>query len=1201
MNERALFEAALEIRDPAERSAYLDLACVNQPELRSRVEELLEAHDAAGSFLNVPAAGHSSPPDRTTDFSFQPTLVEDEGDDKISLSFLQPSTQPGSLGKLAHYEILQILGQGAFGIVFKGFDEKLHRMIAIKVMHPQLAATSPPRKRFLREARAAAAVQHENIVQVHSVEEQPLPYLSMEFIDGETLQQKLDGVGPLSTAEVLHLSRQIAAGLAAAHEKGLIHRDIKPGNILLERGPEQKVKITDFGLARAADDASMTQSGMVCGTPMYMAPEQALGQPLDHRADLFSFGSVLYQMACGRPPFRAPTAIAVLRRVAEETPRPLREVLPEVPDWLAAIVTKLHAKSPDERYQSAKEVRDLLGKCQTELQLHGKVTCVPLPAPPVQLVVAPSPAMVPSPVVATPTRKSNHALLAIAVALLLLLAGFAASEFTGRTNLAGFFDRRDAAPTPQQVTPVATIGWHGWPADAPPPAIAPFNAEQAQQHQEAWAKYLGVPVEYTNTLGMKFRLIPPGEFLMGSTPEEIDVLLRMVKGDKGYNEIMNSHGPQHQVRLTQPAYLGVHEVTQLQYGQIMGETPNYFSSTGIGKDLVVGMDTAQHPQDGKSWNECTEFCTKLSDREKLQPHYRRVGEEVTLSNGNGYCLPAEALWEYSCRAGSTTRNSISGRDEDLAKEGWFDTNAGLRTHRVGELASNAFGIYDMHGNVWEWVQDMWSLTYYYDVQDTVAVDSAGTLIATSHRVIRGGSLFDDAYRCMGSSRDIFTDTAGKHNIGFRVALSVDAVRQALKVTGPALPKPPVPVPANANWTNLFDGTTTTGWKTLGPFQVEAGLLKASEHGVAVTEMSYDNFELELEWRVVAGGNSGVYYRANPEKLGTSYTFPGTEFQLLDNAQHPDGQNPKTSAGALYGVIPPEGTFTKPAGEWNTSRIVARGPQVEHWVNAQKVLSYDMDSDAWRQALTTAKNAVIATNAASRAGVIALQGHTGEIAFRQIRIREIPAMAPKATASKFPPLAPGWFERVSKLPPEEQVKEVSLELKRRNPKWDEKLDHRITDRRIDLVIFDSSKVNDIMPLSVLTQLVVLDCHAVKLPSRLTDLSPLAGMKNLLHFAVDGCTDLTDISPLRDAPLITASLNGTAITDLSPLAGKQLRELYLEECPELTDLSPLKAAPLHGMLCINWSRIRDLSPLRAVRVGNLVQRTIWGDGIGKALTL
>ena len=421
------------------------------------------------------------------------------------------------------------------------------------------------------------------------------------------------------------------------------------------------------------------------------------------------------------------------------------------------------------------------------------------------------------------------------------------------------------------------------------------------------------------------------------------------------------------------------------------------------------------------------------------------------------------------------------------------------------------------------------------------------------------------------------------------------------LTGPAIPMPAVPVSAQANWTNLFDGTTTTGWKTLGPFQVGDGLLKASEHGVAVTEKSYDNFELELEWRVVAGGNSGVYYRANPEKLGTSYTFPGTEFQLLDNAQHPDGQNPKTSAGALYGVIPPEGTFTKPAGEWNTSRIVARGPQVEHWVNAQKVLSYDMDSDAWRQALTTAKNAVIATNAASRAGVIALQGHTGEIAFRQIRIREIPAMAPKATASKFPPLAPGWFERVSKLPPEEQVKEVSLELKRRNPKWDEKLDHRITDRRIDLVIFDSSKVNDIMPLSVLTQLVVLDCHAVKLPSRLTDLSPLAGMKNLLHFAVDGCTDLTDISPLRDAPLITASLNGTAITDLSPLAGKQLRELYLEECPELTDLSPLKAAPLHGMLCINWSRIRDLSPLRAVRVGNLVQRTIWGDGIGKALTL
>src|SRR5262249_6394784 len=151
-------------------------------------------------------------------------------------------------------------------------------------------------------------------------EEQPIPYLVMEYVPGETLQQKLDRVGPLEVPEVLRLGQQIARGLAAAHENGVIHRDIKPSNILLQQGAEVRVKITDFGLARAAPDASLTQSGVIAGTPMYMAPEQTLCETVDHRADLFSFGSVLYTMCSGRPPFRAPHSMAVLKRVAEDTP-----------------------------------------------------------------------------------------------------------------------------------------------------------------------------------------------------------------------------------------------------------------------------------------------------------------------------------------------------------------------------------------------------------------------------------------------------------------------------------------------------------------------------------------------------------------------------------------------------------------------------------------------------------------------------------------------------------------------------------------------------------------------------------------------------------------------------------------------------------------------------------------------------------------
>src|SRR5579872_4890132 len=165
----------------------------------------------------------------------------------------------------------------------------------------------------------------------------------MEFIQGKTLADKLAAQGMLSLKEILRIGMQIAEGLAAAHRQGLVHRDIKPANILLENGVE-RVKITDFGLARAVDDASVTQSGTVAGTPMYMSPEQAEGLPVDHRSDLFSLGSVLYAMCTGHPPFRASGTMAVLKRVIDASPRPIREINNEIPDWLCDIVSKLHAK-----------------------------------------------------------------------------------------------------------------------------------------------------------------------------------------------------------------------------------------------------------------------------------------------------------------------------------------------------------------------------------------------------------------------------------------------------------------------------------------------------------------------------------------------------------------------------------------------------------------------------------------------------------------------------------------------------------------------------------------------------------------------------------------------------------------------------------------------------------------------------------------
>ncbi len=285
-----------------------------------------------------------------------------------SLHFLTPSADPESLGKIGPYEVKGLLGRGGNGVVLKAFDGGLNRFVAVKVIASVLAGSGAARKRFAREAQAAAAVVHEHVVAVHAVDETAgIPYLVMEYVAGRALQDRLDKDGPLALREVLRIGMQTAAGLAAAHAQGLVHRDIKPANILLENGVE-RVKITDFGLARAVADASLTQSGVITGTPKYMAPEQARGEAIDHRADLFSLGSTLYAMCTGHPPFRADTPLAVLRRVTDDSPRPVRETNAEVPVWLDAILGKLMAKDPAARFQTAAEVAELLEQCLAHVQ-----------------------------------------------------------------------------------------------------------------------------------------------------------------------------------------------------------------------------------------------------------------------------------------------------------------------------------------------------------------------------------------------------------------------------------------------------------------------------------------------------------------------------------------------------------------------------------------------------------------------------------------------------------------------------------------------------------------------------------------------------------------------------------------------------------------------------------------------------------------
>jgi uncharacterized protein (TIGR03067 family) len=407
---KSVFLAALDKSSPEDRAAYLLETCGADAELRSRIEELLRAHESGSfpDFLTEAAPAFdatlsiaSTPMDATQ------TRLGEEGF-TASLPFLLPPREAGHLGRLDHYEVHSIIGQGGMGVVLKAFDESLDRIVAIKVLGAQYAANGTARKRFIREAKNVAAVVHDHVVSIHAVDER-VPYLVMQLVQGISLQDRIDETGPMQVNEILRIGTQIASGLAAAHRSGVVHRDIKPSNILLENGLE-RVKITDFGLARAVDDASVTQSGVIAGTPMYMSPEQARGEPVDPRSDLFSLGSVLYAMCTGHAPFRASGTMAVMKRVIEDSPRSICEVNADIPDWLEAIVFKLLAKKPEERFENAKDVATLLEQHLAHIQQPSTVA-MPARVEPVRRRARTSP----------PPRKRRAWLIPLVVSAVLMV------------------------------------------------------------------------------------------------------------------------------------------------------------------------------------------------------------------------------------------------------------------------------------------------------------------------------------------------------------------------------------------------------------------------------------------------------------------------------------------------------------------------------------------------------------------------------------------------------------------------------------------------------------------------------------------------------------------------------------------------------------------------------------------------------------
>jgi eukaryotic-like serine/threonine-protein kinase len=340
-------------------------AAANYLDTRRDSEFLAYARPASGSgrFASWSAA--------TDDQSDDNTCVEEDAEYSSFLKdWLAPldeevvSTNHNAplLGRLGKYDVLGVISRGGMGLVLKAFDRDLDRLVAIKTLLSHLASSREAKQRFAREAQTVASMHHRHVIAIYSVDSwREIPYIVMPYLEGGTLHHYASK-HQLQLVEILSVAKQIANGLAAAHGRGLVHRDVKPSNVLLQKGLSEVV-LSDFGLARDLHDQSKTQSMMLAGTPQFMSPEQVLGNAIDTRSDLFSFGSLLYWLCAGQSPFASPSSYGSLNMIAQKKHRPVRQFNPEIPSWLEQLIDRLLEKDPQNRIQSADELDQLLAGC----------------------------------------------------------------------------------------------------------------------------------------------------------------------------------------------------------------------------------------------------------------------------------------------------------------------------------------------------------------------------------------------------------------------------------------------------------------------------------------------------------------------------------------------------------------------------------------------------------------------------------------------------------------------------------------------------------------------------------------------------------------------------------------------------------------------------------------------------------------------
>jgi serine/threonine protein kinase/Leucine-rich repeat (LRR) protein len=1156
----------------------------------------------------VAASAHDTATGERTKGDAEPMSANRE-----SFGFLNPPQNPEELGRLGPYRVLKVLGHGGMGMVFLAEDPRLKRTVALKVMLPEVAKKDTARERFLREARATAAIEHDHIITIYQVDEdRGVPYLAMPLLKGMSLESYLkrgkETKKPLTLGQILKLAREIGKGLAAAHERGLIHRDIKPANIWLDATAGGRVKILDFGLARPTEtDSTITQSGMIVGTPAYMAPEQAAGQKIDGRADLFSLGVVLYRLCSGRVPWHGETAMATLMAVATEEETPLGQLKPDLPPPLTELVTKLLAKKPEGRPKSAKAVVEAIVAIEKQLAADKVPVAQSFQVEPSQWQQLGEPSeTAPLVKVRKPIKKKPRRWPLVAVAAVVLLIGGGVALWQVIIRVETKDGKSAELKVPDRST--VTIKGDGNIIVEPSGKAAAGQGRGVTVTPEWIASVQKLPAEkQVEAVAAKLKeLNPRFEGLGGPVAGHWD---RAYSIDNGVVTALNFF---------------TDDVTDISPLRALAGLKGLVCK---GREKGKLADLAPLRSLSLTYLNCN-FNRELADLSPLAGLPLR-----TLSVGDANVSDLAALKGLPL----TDLGIFGTKVRDLSPL------RGMKLQRLHCYNTPVRSLEPLAGMPLVWLHI--AGTQVADLKP-VAGMPLDRLDCGSTQVADLSPLAGVNLTCLTCEHARVTDLSALKEMPLkelrcdfapaRDASILGSIKTLEKING----QPAAEVLKQASAANpAFEQWIKNTQKLAPEKQVDAVAAKLKELNPGfdgkVRNINYENgmvTEFGFHSDIVSdlspvralrglkflhcdgtGLGKGKLSDLSPLK-GMPLTALSCEFNAITDLSPLMGMRlTELSASGLPldDLSPLKGmplTHLKCGGTKVSDLSPLKGMQLaSFWCDGTPLADLTpirgmplrgfgccntkvsdltpLEGTKLEDIRFTPSNIRKGMDVLRRMASLKAIG----IGYQETSVWPTAEFWKKYDAGEFnqrdaKQAFEQWIKDTQKLPAQKQVEAVAAKLKELNPDFDgKKVEHKIENGVVVYFRYESEHVTDIKPVRAFPQLERLSCLGPWNSRRgLSDLAPLSGMK-LKTFDCQG-TAVTDLTPLRGMPLYELNIASTPVANLTPLAGTQLKKLHMH-ATAVTNLAPLQGLPLE-MLRLDQTKVSDLSPLKGVPLNTLI---------------